>query len=128
MTTPHSTKSNGSTCLDMAGTLGVWCAMPDPLIPFLDAVRERLAKATPGLWGYVNRLIAEAENYFNRVVVLKDGENIQDAHPVCYQLTTDADGDFIAHAPADLTRLLALVTTIMEDGCENCRRKILEQS
>lgn len=98
--------------------------MTSDLTPFLDAVRDRMAKAMPGPWTWNGEgFIAPATKPIDKV----RGDNVQffllGINGACW----DADRTLIAHAPTDLTRLLKLIHLILDGNCENCRTKILEQ-
>lgn len=89
----------------------------------LDAIRERVAHATPGPWGPGNRCVfANNPRHPHGVYAVVSDEVVNGAYGVAISRT--ADVDLIAHAPDDLTDLLAEVerlralTTVGDDMVE----------
>src|SRR3990167_1571916 len=85
--------------------LNTMVVMPD-LTPFLTAVRERLAKATPGPWTW------DEEGWHLTGVGdchCKRGRHLAIIETDCgFYGPCQVDRELIAHAPTDLRRLLAL--------------------
>lgn len=78
--------------------------MTDRLTDFeLNAIRERLAAATPGPWR------AEYSGITGPVVVDAESIDARDHVARCPHYRGQADTDFIAHAPTDVAALLAEV-------------------
>ncbi len=75
--------------------------MDSNLPHYLAEVRARLEAATPGPWDYAHGYV-EAENCADYIVEGPDAIN------------DDDNGDFIAHAPADIAKLLAMLEVARE--------------
>lgn len=75
--------------------------MPDPLTPWLTEVKARLAKATPGPWHHDYPNIRDANGkLITGIAKYPEDWEEQVARP---------NGDFITHAPADLTRAVRVM-------------------
>lgn len=77
--------------------------------PDIDAIEARLAAAIPGPWTYIKKVGCVYVEEF-----AKDGEGGV-AEILSYH---DADGEFIAHAPADIAALLAEVERLQRERAE----------
>ena len=76
--------------------------MSDLLTTWLQTVRERLAKATPGPWAIVHEVPDEISGIYagkERIIETDSG----------FYPPRLADADLIAHSPTDLTRALDLL-------------------
>lgn len=71
----------------------------------LDAIQERLADATPGPWVW----LGEAELASPTIPEPEDEDDYQYITNEDGQIDSSDDADLIAHAPQDLTDLLAEV-------------------
>lgn len=79
--------------------------------PDRDAIRRRLEAATPGPWGFSGG---------------EWGDVGTGTETIAHDIQNPADGDFIAHAPADIAALLAY-TERLEKAMGDIRREMPQE-